>query len=98
MRAKGMYREVGKASRVSPEGDYVRRLYTHNLEELLKLANLEPQLENDMKANTALARNWGVVKGWNEESRYRTSGLNGKDLHGAVAGPDGVLPWIKQRW
>jgi hypothetical protein len=80
------------------KADYVRRLYTHDLEELLKLANLEAQLENDMKANTVLARNWGVVKGWNEGSRYRTSGLNGKDLHGAIAGPDGVLSWIKQRW
>jgi len=80
------------------KADYVRRLYTHNLEELLKLADLETQLENDMKANTSLARNWGVVKSWNEESRYRSSGLNGKDLHGAVVGPDGVFPWTKQRW
>jgi hypothetical protein len=80
------------------KAEYIRRLYTHNLEELLKLANLEMQLENDRKVNTGLARNWGVVKGWNEESRYRTSGLNGRDLHSAVTGPDGVLLWIKQRW
>lgn len=78
--------------------DYVRRLYTHNLEELLKLANLEKQLEDDMRSNVALARNWGVVRIWNEESRYQSSGLNGRDLLTAVDGPDGVLPWIKQRW
>ena len=42
--------------------DYVRRVYTHNLEELLKLAELEKQLENDMKGNTVLARNWGVER------------------------------------
>jgi hypothetical protein len=68
------------------------------LEELLKLAELEQALENDMRTNAILARNWGVVKDWDEESRYRSSGLNGRDLHGAVTGPDGVLLWIKQRW
>jgi hypothetical protein len=80
------------------KADYVRRLYTHNLEELLRLANLERQLENDMLGNVALARNWGVVRTWNEESRYQSSGLNGRDLLAAVTGLDGVLPWIKQRW
>ncbi len=80
------------------KADYIRKLYTHNLEELLKLADLNQQLENDMKGNVALARNWGVVRSWNEESRYETTGLNGKDLYTAVAGPDGVLLWIRQRW
>jgi hypothetical protein len=81
-----------------PKVKYVGQLYTHRLEELLRLAGLEKQLENDMKTNAALARNWGVVKNWDEESRYRTSGLNGKDLYGAVTEPDGVLSWIRQRW
>lgn len=80
------------------KADFVRRLYTHNLEELLKLAELDRELESDMQANTALARNWGVVKNWNEGSRYKISGLNGKDLHTAIVGPDGVLSWIRQRW
>jgi len=80
------------------KADYVRRLYTHNLEELLRLAELEAHLESEMKTNTALATNWGVVKSWSEESRYQISGLNGKDLNNAVGAPDGVLAWIKQRW
>ena len=80
------------------KADYARRVYTHDLKDLLKLADLEAQLESEMKTNIALARNWGVVKGWNQESRYRVSGLNGKDLLGAVTGTDGILPWIKQRW
>jgi hypothetical protein len=80
------------------KADYVRRLYSHDLEDLLRLAALEDQLRSDMKANDALARNWLVVKGWSEESRYESAGLSGKDLHSAVAGPDGVLLWIKQRW
>lgn len=95
------YRDQSQSPRrhefpLNPE--YVRKQYTHNLEELLRLADLEQQLENDMRTNTALARNWAVVKHWTEESRYRGSGLNGRDLHDAVTGQDGVLLWIKQRW
>lgn len=81
-----------------PKADYVRRLYTHDLEDLLKLADLDEQLKDDMRTNTTLAQNWLVVKGWSEKSRYLSSGLNGKDLFGATAGPDGVLGWIKRRW
>lgn len=81
-----------------PKVDYVRRVYTHNLEELLKLARLNNQLETDAKESPGLGINWGVVKRWNEESRYKASGLNGKDLYAAISGPSGVLPWIEQRW
>lgn len=80
------------------KAEYIRRLYTHNLEELLKLAELDKQLQDDMQGNIALAKNWGVVKNWSEESRYQISGLNGRDLYSAVAGSDGVLLWIRQRW
>lgn len=77
-----------------PKKDYVDKVYTHKLEALLKLAELEKQLEEEMKHNTALAANWVVVKAWNENSRYSSSGLSGKDLLKAIAGTDGVLPWI----
>lgn len=80
------------------KADYIRRLYTHNLEELLKLAELDKPLQDDMQGNVALAKNWGVVKNWSEESRYQISGLNGRDLYSAVAGSDGVLLWIRQHW
>jgi hypothetical protein len=81
-----------------PKVGDVRKLYTHDLQELLKLAELDRQLEIDAKTNPNLGTNWNVVKGWNEGTRYKASGLKGKDLHAAVSGPSGVLPWIKQRW
>lgn len=81
-----------------PKHDYVRKLYTHNLNELLKLAGLDQQLEADMKANAALASNWNVVKVWDEAKRYVSSGLKGQDMYAALNGTDGVLTWIKQRW
>ena len=80
------------------KADYVRRVYTHNLEELLRLANLEKQLERDMTTNPVLAGNWDVVRKWSEESRYQSSGLDGRNLLAAVIGPNGVLQWIKQHW
>jgi hypothetical protein len=78
---------------------YATKVYSHDLSELLKLAGLDAQLDKEMKTNARLAANWGVVKIWNVESRYKTSGLNGKDMVTAVTSPaDGVLQWIKLYW
>lgn len=95
---KACIAKMAKRHEFPLKADYVRRLYTHDLEELLKLADLDLQLENDMRADATLATNWSIVKSWTEESRYKVSGLNGRDLHAAVDGPNGVLWWIKQRW
>jgi hypothetical protein len=78
--------------------DYARKVYSHDLEELLRLAGLQLQLQNDMQSNSALAINWNMVLDWNEEKRYVVSGLKGRDLCSAVTGPNGVLTWIKQHW
>jgi HEPN domain-containing protein len=81
-----------------PKRKYIDEIYQHDLNILLKRAGLEEQLDKDMQANEALAANWNTVKVWTEESRYRVSGLGGKDLYAAITGTDGVLPWIKKLW
>ena len=81
-----------------PKYDYVRNLYTHDLNKLLRHAALDKQLENDMKASVALANNWNVVKIWEEKTRYVVSGLKGTDMYTALMGPDGVLTWLKKYW
>ena len=81
-----------------PKIKYVQKLYEHNLTNLLQIAELDTKLERDMQTNTRLATNWGVVKDWTEQARYRTSGLRGSDLYAAITGQDGVLPWISQHW
>jgi hypothetical protein len=78
--------------------DYVNEVYQHNLEGLLKVANLEKKLEEEMKRNPGFAVNWGVVKDWDVERRYDLTGLKGSDMVTAVTAPDGVLQWIKQHW
>jgi len=92
---------IAKATRrheFPPKSAHVQKLYSHNLEELLRIAGLERQLEADSRANPGLAINWGVVKNWSQESRYTNSRLKGRDLCAAINGPNGILLWIKQRW
>ncbi len=71
------------------------KVYSHDLTELLKLAGLDTQLDQDMKANRQLAEDWGIVKEWRVDSRYQTDGLNGTAM---AASLQGVLAWIKLRW
>ena len=81
-----------------PEKVYVDKVYSHRLSELVKLAGLDSDLDKEASKNTPFATNWNTVKDWTEQSRYKTSGLNGKDMYDAVAGKDGVLQWIRMRW
>ena len=77
---------------------YAERVYSHDLSELLKLAGLNDQLDQDLKNNQTLATNWGVVKSWKVDSRYEAAGLKGSDMDVAVNSTDGVLQWIKLHW
>jgi hypothetical protein len=81
-----------------PSKEYIYKIYSHNLNSLVNAAGLDGHLQADINANFAFAANWNTVKDWNEESRYKGSGLSGTDLYNAVTGADGVLPWIKRRW
>jgi hypothetical protein len=81
-----------------PKHEYIRDIYTHNLSRLLQQSGLEIQLENEMKANPALANNWNVVKPWSEDARYKVSGLKGNDMYMALMGPNGVLTWLRKHW
>jgi hypothetical protein len=81
-----------------PKKSSVERMYSHNLDALLDVAGLDVQLQKEIAANPDFAANWKTVRNWTAESRYKTSGLNGKELYNAVTRPNGVLPWIKLRW
>jgi HEPN domain-containing protein len=81
-----------------PDAKYASKVYTHELADLLKLAELNGQLDIDVITKPQLANNWGVVEGWSVNSRYDTSKLNGKNMVAAVNSPDGVLQWIKLYW
>lgn len=87
-----------KAFEFPPKAREVNNMYSHDLDTLLGVASLNAQLDKEIAANSAFAANWNTVREWTVESRYRISGLSGRDMYNAVSGTNGVLQWIKARW
>src|SRR5271169_612834 len=81
-----------------PNQSAIKDIYTHDLVKLVKAAGLQTALDTEANRSNSFQKNWDVVKVWNVESRYRTKGLNARDLYRAVAGQGGVMQWLRQRW
>ena len=79
---------------------FSEKCWTHSLLELVQMADLEGMRKADSAANPALAKNWLVVKDWNEKSRYKTtSHQRAKRLYEAITNKQyGVMQWIRARW
>jgi HEPN domain-containing protein len=84
-----------------PDKNLANQAFTHDLEKLMSLSGLAPELKKEMESNKALELNWVIVKDWSESARYEI-GINeaqARDLHSAcTAREDGVLTWIRRRW
>ena len=81
-----------------PSQSVIRDIYTHDLVKLIGAARLKGALDTDMRRNLSFSNKWDVVKDWDINSRYTVSGLGAKDLYRAVAGRNGVMQWLRQRW
>jgi hypothetical protein len=82
-----------------PDKDRVHSSYTHNLLNLLRLAELQSAMAEDSAAIPVLAANWATVQRWSEKDRYSVkSHTDAQDMIRSVTGRGGVLPWIAQRW
>ena len=81
-----------------PDKKFAKDAYTHELEELMGLAGLTLDFEQDRKANTKLEANWQVVKDWNESFRYDLgiTRQQARDLYSACTGRNGIFPWIRK--
>jgi hypothetical protein len=79
---------------------FSEKCWTHDLEELLKLAGLKSAMDADAASSANLFGNWAVVQDWEETSRYaQKTQAEAQALYNAIANdPDGVLPWIRVRW
>jgi hypothetical protein len=79
---------------------YSEKCWTHNIEELVKLADLEAARNADTVANPVLGSNWLIVKDWNEKSRYEIKTQpQAQQLYDAIAElANGVMQWIRLRW
>lgn len=79
---------------------FSEKCWTHDLDALLKLADLETALGFAIAANLALQNNWDTAKEWDEAARYeeRTE-ADARRLFDAITHPtDGVLTWIRTKW
>lgn len=75
--------------------------WTHDLQKLVQLSGVWPDLEKAMKASRALELNWTIVKDWSEDVRYdlTITRAQARDYYSAcITRGTGVLPWIRQRW
>lgn len=74
--------------------------WTHDLESLLKLAELTADFGQARQVNANLEAFWSTVKDWSVDDRYdRKSEQEARDLIDAISNnPDGVLTWLRTRW
>jgi hypothetical protein len=83
-----------------PDKGFVQKVHCHNLNDLLGLADLKTQFDQDIKTNSNLRIYWEIAKDWKETTRYeQKSEPEARKLYHAVTdAASGVLPWIKQYW
>jgi HEPN domain-containing protein len=93
---------IAKATRRHefPDKSRVNKSYVHDLDQLITLAGLEEAHRKLMDSDTGFRKDWGFVKLWSEESRYRT--IDPKDAEALVAAimkrRDGILSWLRHYW
>ena len=83
-----------------PDKNYINKIYTHDLETLLKSSILEKEFKKDIGTNAELGANWNEVIPWSEQVRYE---LNIDEpiarmlLNACFSTPNGVVTWIKSK-
>jgi len=84
-----------------PNKQLATRSHTHNLSDLISVAELKQKLIEKEKEDEEFTLNWAVAKDWSESSRYdcNISELKAKDFLDAITNDtSGVLTWLKQHW
>ena len=82
-----------------PDPSWLKDVFTHNLERLVKLALLEDDLKRSSDADDEFKGRWDIVLEWNEASRYYVRSQRDADaLIAAIDDPNhGVFQWLKAR-
>jgi HEPN domain-containing protein len=83
-----------------PEKKLAIESHTHNLKELLRLAELNTELDTVIAADSGMASALDKIQDWSETSRYkRKTSQEATDLLNAVEDQTGgLLPWIRLHW
>lgn len=79
---------------------YAEKCWTHSLDTLVALADLETARSQAVAANPAFGRNWLTVSNWGELSRYQQKAEgDARELLKAITDPaNGVMQWIRIYW
>jgi HEPN domain-containing protein len=79
---------------------FAEKCWTHDLENLVKQADLIAERGIAIAANPQLGTNWLIVKDWSETARYRLSSqLQAEKLVDAITdSTNGVLSWVRSHW
>ena len=84
-----------------PDLNLAKKVYTHNLKDLLDASGLKATLEQEFAKDPDLRDNWNIVKDWAETSRYEVGRRKGEAdaLYTAITDPaHGILPCILKYW
>ncbi len=82
------------------ERKFVEECYTHDLEKLVRSADIKSALNAALILSLDFRENWGVANDWRETSRYeQKTQTEAEELYAAITDNlHGVLPWIRLRW
>lgn len=77
----------------------IEKFFSHDLKQLLSTASLDPDFGLAQQADHLLKRNWEIVTGWKESSRYQLKGqAEAEELFRAISDdPHGVMIWLQNR-
>lgn len=94
---------IERTGMIFKDRKYLRSLgdcWTHDLDQLVQLAELKAERDRAGAANANLFISWGTVLLWRETSRYEQKApKEAQDIFNAITHPtDGVLPWIRLHW
>jgi HEPN domain-containing protein len=81
-----------------PEKQTVNRSHTHDLRQLVDVANMKDELAIAIAKDVQFADKWEVVSGWSEASRYKINiddSLARLMLEAVGSEPNGVLAWLR---
>lgn len=83
-----------------PDKNFAAKCYTHDLPDLVKLADLESLRQSLATRDTNFNLNWTVVKDWKETSRYEIiSKVRAGELISSITEPNsGIVQWLQQHW
>lgn len=84
-----------------PDKEWAAKVFTHNLESLMKFAGLESALESQMGVTAVFQENWNRIKEWKVEWRYELPVGHAEAatfVQSVADATDGMLPWLRAHW